>query len=83
MNWHIGAIAHHLKQVRLGRIKRLIINLPPRYLKSLMTSVAFPASTCVVTLVRRSFGSCRQAAAASLPGLSLIQRLEQALQTRG
>jgi predicted phage terminase large subunit-like protein len=43
MNWHIDAIAHHLEQVRLGRIKRLIINLPPRYLKSLMTSVAFPA----------------------------------------
>ena len=43
MNWHIEAMAHHLKQVRLGRIKRLIINLPPRYLKSLVTSVAFPA----------------------------------------
>jgi predicted phage terminase large subunit-like protein len=43
MNWHIDAIAHHLEQVRLGRIKRLIINLPPRYLKSLMASVAFPA----------------------------------------
>src|SRR5262245_55982522 len=43
MNWHIEAIAYHLEQVRLGRIKRLIINLPPRYLKSLVTSVAFPA----------------------------------------
>ena len=40
-------------------------------------------STCVVTLVRRSFRSCRHAAAASLPALSLVQRLEQALQTRG
>ena len=43
MNWHIEVIAYHLEQVRLGRIKRLIINLPPRYLKSLITSVAFPA----------------------------------------
>jgi predicted phage terminase large subunit-like protein len=43
MNWHIEALAHRLEQVRLGRIKRLIINLPPRYLKSLVTSVAFPA----------------------------------------
>ena len=43
MNWHIEAMAYHLEQVRLGRIKRLIINLPPRYLKSLVTSVAFPA----------------------------------------
>ncbi len=43
MNWHIEAMAYHLEQVRLGRIKRLIINLPPRYLKSVVTSVAFPA----------------------------------------
>ena len=42
MNWHIEAMAHH-STGRLGRIKRLIINLPPRYLKSLVTSVAFPA----------------------------------------
>jgi predicted phage terminase large subunit-like protein len=43
MNWHIESIAYHLEQVRLGRIKRLIINLPPRHLKSLITSVGFPA----------------------------------------
>jgi hypothetical protein len=43
MNWHICAIAHQLEQVRLGRIKRLIINVPPRSLKSIMCSVAFPA----------------------------------------
>jgi hypothetical protein len=43
MNWHIESIAYHLEQVRLGRIKRLIINLPPRHLKSLITSVAFPS----------------------------------------
>ena len=43
MNWHISAIAHALEQVRLGKIKRLIINLPPRSFKSLICSVAFPA----------------------------------------
>src|SRR5262249_8166140 len=43
MNYHIEAMAYHLEQVRLGRIKRLIINLPPRYLKSHVTSMAFPA----------------------------------------
>jgi hypothetical protein len=43
MNWHIRAIAHHLEQVRLGNIKRLIITVPPRSLKSIMCSVAFPA----------------------------------------
>jgi len=29
--------------VRLGRTRRLIINLPPRYLKTLAATVAFPA----------------------------------------
>jgi predicted phage terminase large subunit-like protein len=43
MNWHICAIAHCLEQVRLGTIKRLIITVPPRSLKSIMSSVAFPA----------------------------------------
>jgi predicted phage terminase large subunit-like protein len=43
MNWHICAIAYHLEQVRLGNIRRLIITLPPRTLKSIMCSVAFPA----------------------------------------
>jgi predicted phage terminase large subunit-like protein len=43
MNGHIEVMAYYLEQVRLGRIRRLIINLPPRYLKSLVTSVAFPA----------------------------------------
>ena len=43
MNWHVEAMAYHLEQVRLGRIKRLQINFPPRHLKSLVTSVAFPA----------------------------------------
>ena len=28
MNWHIEAMAYHLEQVRLGIIKRLMINSP-------------------------------------------------------
>ena len=43
MNWHIRGLAYHLELVRLGRIKRLIINVPPRFLKSLISSIAFPA----------------------------------------
>jgi predicted phage terminase large subunit-like protein len=42
-NWHIDAIACQLERVRSGEITRLIINLPPRYLKSLTVSVVFPA----------------------------------------
>lgn len=43
MNWHLRTMAHHLDRVAEGQIKRLIITLPPRSLKSLMASVAFPA----------------------------------------
>jgi predicted phage terminase large subunit-like protein len=42
-NWHIEAIAYHLEQVFAGQIKRLIITIPPRHLKSICASVAFPA----------------------------------------
>ena len=44
INWHIWSLAYHLEQVAvLGQIKRLIINLPPQFLKSLISSIALPA----------------------------------------
>jgi predicted phage terminase large subunit-like protein len=42
-NWHLEAIAYQLGEVRAGRVKRLIINVPPRNLKSIAISVAFTA----------------------------------------
>ena len=42
-NWHIDLIAEYLKAVEQGDIKRLIINMPPRALKSICISVAWPA----------------------------------------
>jgi predicted phage terminase large subunit-like protein len=42
-NWHIELIADALTGCLNGKTKRLIINLPPRSLKSLCASVAFPA----------------------------------------
>lgn len=42
-SWHIEAIAYQLERVRRGEITRLIINMPPRSLKSISASVAFPA----------------------------------------
>lgn len=41
-NWHIDAIAEHLEAVHSGEIKKLIINMPPRYLKSISVTVCFP-----------------------------------------
>jgi predicted phage terminase large subunit-like protein len=42
-NWHIAVLAAKLDAVRRGETKRLIINLPPRHLKSHAASIAFPA----------------------------------------
>lgn len=42
-NWHIDAIAYQLERVRAGEVTRLIINMPPRHLKSITLSVALPA----------------------------------------
>jgi predicted phage terminase large subunit-like protein len=42
-NWHIHAMCEHLEAVSSGQIKRLIINVPFRSLKSTICSVAFPA----------------------------------------
>ena len=42
-NWHLEAVTHKLSQVTKGEVRRLIITLPPRNLKSLCASVALPA----------------------------------------
>lgn len=40
---HIEAIASKLEECRRGKVRRLIINLPPRHLKSHCSSIAFVA----------------------------------------
>ena len=42
-NWHHRVIAAKLEAVFAGRIRRLIVNEPPRQLKSYLASVTFPA----------------------------------------
>jgi predicted phage terminase large subunit-like protein len=42
-NWHVHAICEHLEAVTKGDIKRLLINLPFRMLKSTIISQAYPA----------------------------------------
>jgi hypothetical protein len=41
-NWHIRAICDKLEAVYRGEIKRLMINMPPRALKTELISKAFP-----------------------------------------
>lgn len=42
-NWHIEAIEAYLSACARGEIRKLIINMPPRMLKSITVSVAWPA----------------------------------------
>jgi len=42
-NWHIDVIAEHLEALYDGDILKLIINIPPRFLKTICSSIAFPA----------------------------------------
>ena len=41
--WHAEVLAAKLDGVRTGAAKRLVVNVPPRHLKSLAASVALPA----------------------------------------
>ena len=42
-NYHLEALAFRLERVFKGACRALMVNMPPRYGKSVFTSVAFPA----------------------------------------
>jgi hypothetical protein len=41
-SWHVDATCEHLEAVTNGQIRNLIINMPPRHMKSLLASVFWP-----------------------------------------
>lgn len=41
--WHIDAICEHLQAISEGKLKKLIITVPPGHMKSLTTCVTWPA----------------------------------------
>lgn len=41
--WHIDAIIEHLEAISFGYFRNLLINVPPRHMKSLLVSVLWPA----------------------------------------
>lgn len=42
-NWHIRLICEYLEAVKNGDIKRLIVNIPPRFMKSVLITVMWPS----------------------------------------
>lgn len=47
--WHVDAICEHLEAVSAGEIRRLIINVPPGSMKSLLISVMWPVWSWLFT----------------------------------
>ncbi|PWT75583.1 MAG: hypothetical protein C5B60_05170 [Chloroflexi bacterium] len=43
INWHHKVMIEYLESLAYGDVRNLIINIPPRHSKSLLTNVAFPA----------------------------------------
>ena len=41
-NWHLSLMCEYLEAVTEGKIKRLIINVPPRSLKSIIVTIMWP-----------------------------------------
>src|SRR5271166_3589273 len=44
-SWAMDALCEHLEAVTRGQIKRLLINMPPRTGKTIITSICWPAWT--------------------------------------
>ena len=42
-NWHVDAVCQHLEAITAGQINRLLINVPPGSMKSLLVSVMWQA----------------------------------------
>jgi predicted phage terminase large subunit-like protein len=51
--WHIDAIIEHLEAVTRGELRQLLINVPPRHMKSLLVSVLWPAWEWILRPERR------------------------------
>ena len=42
-NWHVGGLADHLQAVSEGHIRKIVINLPPRCSKTVISNILWPA----------------------------------------
>ncbi len=56
-NWHQDLVAEYLQATLTGEIRRLIINMPPRYSKSLEITVMFPAWCWIKNAALRFIGA--------------------------
>lgn len=78
-NWHLDCICEHLEAVTTGQLSRLMINMPPRFLKTEVAAECWPAwmlgrdNSPKSSMVSASY-STSLAARASLRTLNMINR---------
>ena len=41
-NWHLDLLCEYLEAITAGQVRRLLVNMPPRYMKSLLVTVLWP-----------------------------------------
>lgn len=71
MNGHIEVMASKLAAVHDGEIRRLIINVPPRHLKSLIGSVAFqPGASAMIPRRKSCVSAMRRISPTSTPAIA-------------
>lgn len=56
-NWHLDAVCEHFEALDKGQIRRLIVNVPPRSLKSITASICYPAWVWTHAPHRRFMGA--------------------------
>ena len=75
-SWHIDAIVEHLEAVTRGQIRNLLINVPPRHMKSILVSVLWPAWEWIAHPERRWLYSSYAAALSIRDSLKCRQLIE-------
>jgi len=46
-SWHIHLIGEYMEAVNAGQIRRLVINIPPRHMKSIEVTICYPVWTWI------------------------------------
>lgn len=77
--WHIDSICLHLEACSRFEIPRLIINMPPRHMKSILVSVMFPAWVWASNPERRFMYASYAAALAIRDGVKMRTLIESDL----
>ncbi len=77
--WHITAVCRHLEACSRFDIRRLLINMPPRHMKSILVSVMFPAWIWLLNPERRFICASYARALAVRDGIKMRTLIDSAL----